>query len=67
MLKFTDLFKVNKNKVKIILKSLKEKPSSKKKPSKKLLSKKKLSNGILLLHLGILKTNHSILLLYLGI
>ena len=61
MSKFTDLFKVNKNKVKIILKSLKQKQPSRKKPSKKQPSKKKPSNSVLWLYLGILKTNHSIL------
>ena len=40
MLKFTDLFKVNKNKVKTTRKSLKQKRSSKKKPSKKHLLNK---------------------------
>ena len=50
MLKFTDLFKVNKNKVKIILKSLKQKQPSRKKPSKKQPSKKKPSNSVLWLY-----------------
>ena len=40
MLKFTDLFKVNKNKVKTTRKSLKQKWSSKKELSKKHLFKK---------------------------
>ena len=64
MLKFTDLFKVNKNKVKTTRKSLKQKQPPKKQPLKKQQAVEEEAieeeTNILWPYLGILKTNHDI-------